>query len=199
MTPCPHIIIIIIIWVSACWGVTVKGEVCCCLPLLQFAHLFSFFQLYNINYIYPKYDCYICLKYVEEKLHCTTLNKWWADNYKMLLGINIIEQHNINDGQKLMMLGSTIILWLSDHHLYNICCVCVCVCLSVFVSLRLLTCISLFVSVCLFLCVCLFVLVCLCVCLSVCVCLFVCVCSSLFLFVYVRVYVCLSFLRVLFL
>ena len=37
----------------------------------------AFFIL--INYSYPKYDCYVCLKYVKEKRHCTTLNKLWAD------------------------------------------------------------------------------------------------------------------------
>ena len=62
--------------------------------------IFIFFSLsICINYSYPKYDCYMRLKYVEDKRHCTTLNKWWADNDKMMLGRNIIEQHYINDGQ----------------------------------------------------------------------------------------------------
>ena len=38
---------------------------------------------------------------VREKNHWTTLYKWWSDNDLMMLGINIIEQHYINNGQKL--------------------------------------------------------------------------------------------------
>ena len=94
-----HIIIIIIIWISASWGVTEKGGVCCCLPLPSSCTIyFSSLSIFN-NYSYPKYDCYICLQYVKEKRHCTTLSKWWADNYKMMLGRNIIVQHYINDDQ----------------------------------------------------------------------------------------------------
>ena len=89
---------------SASWGVTEEGGLCCC-PLLPYSchnlHTnlcFSSLSVF-INYSYPKYDCYICLKYIEEKRHCTTLNKWWADNDMMMLGRNIIVQHHINDGQ----------------------------------------------------------------------------------------------------
>ena len=38
---------------------------------------------------------------VREKHHCLKSNKQWRHNDKMMLGINIIEQHYINDGQKL--------------------------------------------------------------------------------------------------
>ena len=109
--------IIIIIWISASWGVTEEGGLCCCLLLPYSCHnlhtylCFSSLSIF-INYSYPKYDCYICLKYVEEKRHCTTLNKWWSDNDMMMLGWNIIVQHHINDGQTMTWwcLGESLLL-----------------------------------------------------------------------------------------
>ena len=87
MTPCPHIIIIIIISVSASHRSVVtakeslRKEGCAvafpcyllstiCTPTFIFQACLSSFTT-----VYPKCDCYICLKYVNEKRHCTTLNK----------------------------------------------------------------------------------------------------------------------------
>ena len=110
------------ILLGASLGVTEEGGVCCCLLLPSFHHnlhtylCFSSLSIF-INYRYPKYDCYICLKYVEEKRHCTTLNKWWSDNDMMMLGRNIIVQHHIAkwwSDNDMMMLGRNIIV---QHHI----------------------------------------------------------------------------------
>ena len=60
---------------KAFWG----GVLCCwflipsCYNLRTYLYFSNFST--SITYSYPKYDCCICLKYVEEKRHCTTLNK----------------------------------------------------------------------------------------------------------------------------
>ena len=77
------------------------------------------------------------------------------------------------------MFVSTIILSLSDHHLYNICCLRVCMCLFA-------VCLSYGV-----LCVC--ARVCEFVCVFVCICLFACVCLYLSAFVYLYLFVCVSY------
>ena len=72
-----------------------------------------------------------------------------------------------------MMFVSSIILSLSDHHLYNICCVRVCLCLfAVCLNYGVFVCVHTRVS----LFVCLFACVCLCMSDSVCLLVFVCLC-----------------------
>ena len=87
------------------------------------------------------------------------------------------------------MFVSSIILSLSDHHLYNICCVRVCLCLfAVCLSYGVFVCVHARVS--LFVCICLRLFRCICLFMSVCLCLFVLVHVRSFVFVCVCVCLC---------